>query len=45
MDDILTNAELEMDNSISNLGKRFNNIRAGRANPAIYMAEYCLSGI
>ena len=35
MDDILTNAELEMDNSISNLEKRFNNIRAGRANPAI----------
>lgn len=35
MDDVLTNAELEMDNSISNLEKRFNNIRAGRANPAI----------
>ena len=35
MDDILTNTELEMDSSIANLEKRFNNIRAGRANPAI----------
>ena len=35
MNDILTNTELEMDSSIANLEKRFNNIRAGRANPAI----------
>ena len=35
MDDILMNTELEMENSISALEKRFNNIRAGRANPAI----------
>ena len=35
MDDILMNTELEMEKSIEALEKRFNNIRAGRANPAI----------
>ena len=35
MDEILMNVELEMDRSIEALEKRFNNIRAGRANPAI----------
>ena len=35
MDEILMNTELEMDKSIEALEKRFNNIRAGRANPAI----------
>ena len=35
MEEILMNAELEMENAISNLEKRFTNIRAGRANPAI----------
>lgn len=35
MDEILMNTELEMEKAITNLEKRFNNIRAGRANPAI----------
>ena len=35
MDDILMNTEMEMDNAISSMEKRFTNIRAGRANPAI----------
>ena len=35
MDDILMNAELEMDKAIENFEKRLVNIRAGRANPAI----------
>ena len=35
MDDILMNAEMEMETAIQNMEKRFTNIRAGRANPAI----------
>jgi len=35
IDDILTNAELEMEEAIENLEKRFVNIRAGRANPTM----------
>ena len=35
MDDILTNAELEMEQAIEKFEQRLNNIRAGRANPAI----------
>ena len=35
MEDILMNAEMEMETAITNLEKRFTNIRAGRANPAI----------
>ena len=35
MDDILMNAELEMQTAIENMEKRFLNIRAGRANPAM----------
>ncbi len=35
IEDILTNTELEMTEAIENLEKRFSNIRAGRANPAI----------
>ena len=35
MDDILMNAELEMENAVSNMEKRFINIRAGRANPSM----------
>ena len=35
MDDILTETELKMESSIENMEKRFTNIRAGRANPAI----------
>ena len=35
MDEILMNTELEMEKSIEALEKRFNNIRAGRANPKI----------
>ena len=35
MDDILTNTELEMETAIENMEKRFLNIRAGRANPAM----------
>ena len=35
MDDILMNAELEMTTAIENMEKRFLNIRAGRANPAM----------
>ena len=35
MDDILMNAELEMNTAIENMEKRFLNIRAGRANPAM----------
>lgn len=35
IDDILTNAELEMTEAIENMEKRFSNIRAGRANPAM----------
>lgn len=35
MDEILMNVEIDMDKSIEALEKRFNNIRAGRANPKI----------
>ena len=35
MDDILMNAELEMQGAIESMEKRFLNIRAGRANPAM----------
>ena len=35
IEDILTNTELEMEEAIENLEKRFTNIRAGRANPAM----------
>ncbi len=35
MDEILINAEAEMETAIANMEKRFLNIRAGRANPAI----------
>ena len=43
MDDILMNAELEMQEAIESLKKRLTNIRAGRANPAMLdgiMVEY-----
>ena len=35
MEDILMNAEMEMETAIENMKKRFLNIRAGRANPAM----------
>lgn len=35
MDDILTECEIEMENAIESMEKRFNNVRAGRANPSI----------
>ncbi|MBQ9318928.1 MAG: ribosome recycling factor [Bacilli bacterium] len=35
MDDILMNTEMEMENAITSMEKRFINIRAGRANPSI----------
>ena len=35
MDDILMNCEMEMETAIENMEKRFLNIRAGRANPAM----------
>ncbi|MCM1371014.1 MAG: ribosome recycling factor [Clostridium sp.] len=35
MDDILTETELKMQSTIENMEKRFQNIRAGRANPTI----------
>ncbi len=35
MDDILTETELEMENAIETMEKRFANVRAGRANPSI----------
>ena len=35
MDEILMNAEIEMQTAIENMEKRFLNIRAGRANPAM----------
>ena len=35
VEEILTNTELEMTEAIENLEKRFLNIRAGRANPAM----------
>ena len=35
MEDILMQAEMEMETAIENMGKRFLNIRAGRANPAM----------
>ena len=35
MEDILINCEMEMENAIENMKKRFLNIRAGRANPAM----------
>jgi ribosome recycling factor len=35
MDSILLEAELKMTSSIENMEKRFNNIRAGRANPSL----------
>lgn len=35
IEDILTSAELEMTEAIENMEKRFTNIRAGRANPAM----------
>ncbi len=35
MDDILEETELKMDGAIESMEKRFSNVRAGRANPAI----------
>lgn len=35
MDDILMSTEESMENAITNMEKRFTNIRAGRANPAM----------
>ena len=35
MNEILEETELKMDNAIENMEKRFTNVRAGRANPAI----------
>lgn len=35
MDDILLNTEVKMEEAVSAMEKRFNNVRAGRANPAI----------
>ena len=35
MEDILMNAEMEMETAVENMEKRFLNIRAGRANPAM----------
>ena len=35
MEEILMNAEMEMETAIENMQKRFLNIRAGRANPAM----------
>lgn len=35
MEDILMETEMKMESSIENMEKRFTNIRAGRANPAI----------
>lgn len=35
MDDILMNTEMEMENAIESMEKRFTNIRAGRANPSM----------
>jgi len=35
MDDILMNAEMEMETAIESMEKRFTNIRAGRANPSM----------
>ena len=35
MDNILSETELKMETAIENMEKRFTNIRAGRANPAI----------
>ena len=35
MDEILTETELEMETAIESMEKRFNNVRAGRANPSI----------
>lgn len=35
MEDILMEAELQMETAIENMEKRFVNVRAGRANPAI----------
>lgn len=35
MDNILTETELKMESAIENMEKRFTNVRAGRANPAI----------
>ena len=35
MDDILMSAEMEMQSAIESMEKRFTNIRAGRANPAM----------
>ena len=35
MEEILMNAEVEMETAIENMEKRFLNIRAGRANPAM----------
>ena len=43
MDEILMNAELEMQEAIESLKRRLTNIRAGRANPAMLdgvMVEY-----
>ena len=35
MDEILENTELKMQDAIESMEKRFTNVRAGRANPAI----------
>ncbi len=43
MDEILTNTEVKMQEAVENMERRFTNVRAGRANPAILdgvKAEY-----
>ena len=35
MDEILMQAEMDMQTALENMEKRFTNIRAGRANPSI----------
>ena len=43
MDDILMETEMLMETAVENMEKRFNNVRAGRANPSILdsvMVEY-----
>ena len=35
MNEILEETELNMESAIENMEKRFTNVRAGRANPAI----------
>ena len=40
MEEILMNTEMEMETAIENMEKRFTNIRAGRANPAMLDGVY-----